>query len=1375
MPSNDKDIAYKPLAIQLNNFKSSNGPKDINDDNDNGLFIGRTRIINKLVMLLEGAKKKRGSFLVAGYRGAGKTSVVNQAIQKYSRPKFKYIPWLKKVFLWAYSIKWLKLGSKFRVVADQVRILTPIVRPRKPIIIRLNLGNRDRLTPDHIFYSIANILRDELSSQIRDSVKRIGYVLLLLWMVFSAYSIIHYLMPVINHMRAGGGGIIWPTGLTFNTINIWLAGSAIVLSIFLIFRSNNQKKLDQLLLRMDHEVTETHNTSAKMSHFNVGVNRKLKSRPLSCREIEHQLSGLINNFKHPWFNNKYEVIFIFDEIDKLSEKDENSGFNQEQRLIVNELLGSLKSFITTTHATFFFIAGRETLDNYYSERGSANSLYESLFDHVLEVPSLLTGKSDKLSNRPPVTRLVEQYLCARLGYRDGNKPFETLNEYYKHLCDMSPKHSDEDVKSTILVLRNFINYLAFHSWGNPKRLSAIFESFVIPGIELPDKVRMISSCSKRKNHDYNAPAYFCFTFAEQQSFVLTSNIFTTFQHQLSREVSRIGDKLTVTALSSLQFILKLHQHGFTRESLHRMSEAFNIYRAPELNVIVDDLLRQVFKPYIRRIRNGTYRYRFNSSFEQEIRYISHVNDLESASYHFSLDAMNPVKDHLKSSFLDRDEKKSPHTYMVKARTHVSLGDMNLIEESFNVSSAHYSNAIGILRNHIQDDRTEYDEETVVLYLEAMLKYGDLEEYRQNYGNAAAIYSQANIFIRELIKNKQSIRDPSLESGDSKWEVYRQTYWADLFLSLKRSPPTDITMHEKSSFNGILFRKKGPRYYYRYANLCFYLITCRSNNEWSNEIDLATENYAKTIHFAVEKFGPDTTIPNERRDYLACSALVGLVETSLIKEATDQVGKVRKGGEITIQEGMYDNYDVTCNVSNKSYFSEQKPIYELIGSYAKRINDKGKPSRRIDLMKIAAENFRENGLYISAVVVYFKIISYSLVSLDFEKIIEGQSGNTSDKRITLCFKNIKCFAQKAMECIDLDRQISSSQGAKTLTVYDYKNAVDDPLLTELFGLLGQATHSSAIEYPTEKEVFWQSSIWGQKLAAILYWAEYVRSKFDCMDEAGSIIPVPLPTHENAEGSGHKFEPSKITTLSIRSSIMMRWVFARSLIDNLVKDNAENWFICDEPKDENRCQEAYRASRNLYYVLLDISLISRKNLDLVFPTLHQVYFSQWKLLLQLITQRIDFLKENPEAREDVISFRGITAYVQNQFIKMDDEFYGDERIAVSHFDYEYIFLKLQTHLQSSFNMLDQTSRTRTSVLQQKYFAHDDHSDPEFRMDWTLEMMISPMAGLLKEKILKQDEEMKEALDTLLGILEAQKKTLAKIDSTQLRRLNLDRKII
>ena len=50
------------------------------------LFVGRQAIIKNLIDILM-SDRKRGSYLIAGYRGAGKTSVVKKALIKYPGKK----------------------------------------------------------------------------------------------------------------------------------------------------------------------------------------------------------------------------------------------------------------------------------------------------------------------------------------------------------------------------------------------------------------------------------------------------------------------------------------------------------------------------------------------------------------------------------------------------------------------------------------------------------------------------------------------------------------------------------------------------------------------------------------------------------------------------------------------------------------------------------------------------------------------------------------------------------------------------------------------------------------------------------------------------------------------------------------------------------------------------------------------------------------------------------------------------------------------------------------------------------------------------------------------------------------------------------------
>ena len=64
------DPVFRFIAIPLNGFEPVHTPHGCSGDHDH-LFVGRRTIIDKLVDLLR-SKSRRGSYLIAGYRGAGK-------------------------------------------------------------------------------------------------------------------------------------------------------------------------------------------------------------------------------------------------------------------------------------------------------------------------------------------------------------------------------------------------------------------------------------------------------------------------------------------------------------------------------------------------------------------------------------------------------------------------------------------------------------------------------------------------------------------------------------------------------------------------------------------------------------------------------------------------------------------------------------------------------------------------------------------------------------------------------------------------------------------------------------------------------------------------------------------------------------------------------------------------------------------------------------------------------------------------------------------------------------------------------------------------------------------------------------------------------
>ena len=127
--SNDNGADGKSIAIPLYGFSYVHAPYDDNINPRVDLFAGRDAVINRLVSLLE-SNQKRGSYLIAGYRGVGKTSVVNRSIEIFKNP----------------DIFWKRYG---RENTSQCK---------SSIVIKINLGDNSNLMPLDIYFSIASFL-----------------------------------------------------------------------------------------------------------------------------------------------------------------------------------------------------------------------------------------------------------------------------------------------------------------------------------------------------------------------------------------------------------------------------------------------------------------------------------------------------------------------------------------------------------------------------------------------------------------------------------------------------------------------------------------------------------------------------------------------------------------------------------------------------------------------------------------------------------------------------------------------------------------------------------------------------------------------------------------------------------------------------------------------------------------------------------------------------------------------------------------------------------------------------------------------------------------------------------------------------------------
>ncbi len=1253
--TDDKGVGGKYIAIPMYGFDYVHAPYDDSDNSPVHLFTGRDELINRLVSLLE-SKRRRGSYLIAGYRGVGKTSVVNRSIERFSNPK----------------------NSRSRSNSRKMLL------PEPPIVIRINLGDNSSLTPLDIYFSIASFLSNQYLKGDGESVKKDIDVLIV--------RMGHEISETKGHGFGGNGGV----EIDFKAVKANVGGSG-----------------------------------------EKNWNSNMRRLPISPREAEEQILDILKRV-----NKNRKVIFIFDEIDKLSNAEEFFGVDcqernpslslQDKHARINTLLGSLKNFITTAEATFFFISGRETLDRYYSETGSPNSLYQSLFDSVFEVPSLLTDERYYSSRAWRMALLIEEYLCRRLIPSSGKAEVERENyTLKKHHSNFIKENSDchSDGRLLVSTLRNFVYYLTFHSWGNPKRLASILESFIVPWSSLSnrrDDIRIIGKDPGRSEDCF----WLFFDVNQLRAFSLAAELVSIFEHQFSREITKISDKLTVTSLASIQFILKHHSNGFTRESLRRMSEAMNVHRSPALNAIVDDLLTQTFKPYIRRVRNGLYRYRFHSGFEQELRYISHISELESAAYNFSLDAMRHVKFFFEAG-LKKEIDEQGRAAVWSA--HVTLGDICALEQSYNEASMHYSSAIRILKGKVGQSERDSDMEFLMQYVEVMVKNGDLEEHRQNYHHAAAIYTEAERAVEAVIK-KNSVMRSKLLMGDSKWDMLKQPYWAARYLSMKRSPSAKRCNASRPDW---LYKTSDLRFDLRAATLAFF----------SGNMEAAEKHYA-----TISKNVPSDELPCERSAYVVANGLVGGAETKLVRIAhrlaKNQYASDKKRKQTDPDGPLHPGFHDELITILKRQFVEE--------------DGRSRPSDITGDLWRAACILEESHIYISAAIVHMKIIAYLSTMLDaFGKNNVVRLDGVPEK----CNEQVQKSGEAAFRCINCARQLESTQPGKTLLSRDFDTSAQCDrgnlgipwLFDALLGVGGELT-----ELPLEEQVYWQQSFWAHKLAAILTWARFTFYKMN-RDETGG--------NDTGKEYIHLILPSDFSTLSVRPTIIMRWLYARDMRqrchvgffgrqgDELSKDGLSHAnllaLIGRDPDDKyerhmtqlKACaplMNAYNGCESLYFSLTAIRVISRRNMDLIIPRTSQIYFVQWEILLNLLQALLKKERCHSGAMMDELrSVREISFFLQRTLIRINKMVGSHERIPPTHFDYESIYLKLCESLDRAASLTDPTNRARTGIFQNKHYCHDDYSDADFSMDYTLAYMNTPSALFLREKVQRDHEQFKNEL--------------------------------
>ncbi len=473
-PVGKNDIKWKVKIDQFQEMDHS--PLDLEiyqgDEPLRGKTIFRSENLHKgLVRKISGFLEKSGCFLVTGFRGVGKSSVVNRSINfclKSNKEKddkkeiiVNSIPMeqsiekaslvrmifnrlsndicIERILKDSHKFKKINLSSIFRSFAFELLLLVGLVALLTTVAKFLNsplFTDKGEINLVPLTYllgfsvifisipSIKNLISLIISSFFHSDKERRSLA-----------------MQIVNLHNALEEGLAIETKSTTRFVSAERKNSSDyrVGSIFEKFKDFDLKS-GKFGISNDSEtsssrmVTTAHLIHDLKEYINCLVDYSKKYDPI----------GKIfkGNFK------ELKLIFVFDELDRLKSQEQLIARKQEGKeksdiYQLESLVGELKVLFTQAKANFIFVAGVDMYEKWQFEKSRGDGLYEGIFSENFYINSMLTQKRyDSSEEESPniILELVENLL------------------------------EKNATKGSAVTLKEFCNYLNFICRGIPRKL-----------------------------------------------------------------------------------------------------------------------------------------------------------------------------------------------------------------------------------------------------------------------------------------------------------------------------------------------------------------------------------------------------------------------------------------------------------------------------------------------------------------------------------------------------------------------------------------------------------------------------------------------------------------------------------------------------------------------------------------------------------------------------------------------------------------------------------------------------------------------------------------------------------------------------------------
>lgn len=738
------------------------------EENTEG-FIGRDSIIDKLSAWLDAPKGKTtysGAYLITGYRGMGKSSFVHKAVEKLSPKPKGFLERIKR------------LGEP------------------KYVIVTVNVGN-ELLTTKELLGMVCKVaakrFEEEFSGLKVTSLRRSRntVAILLAWIPIFIISIILLFCYEFDIL-----GLCWkiPKAWYVYTIGIlgvlssgWIANQ--ILSVLwhltkwncLVTIGQIRRYWHYLIERIDADVTlntET-GTSFKNPIHELGMYLKFGknvSYPIAdVPEMQEMLVELLNLIDK-LYGSYLHFIFIIDELDKISPKDEDSkqmpeyntgnsfngnSSNRSRQRALGELLANMKYFISSSKAKFVFVAGYDMYEETLSDISNREFNIHSIFNGHINVSSFFR----RTNHYSGVESMIEQYLCqlligGKIKAEDGKVSLRDYTDYcrteWKKLAISKENLQTYEhiLERRIVFLHNFLTYLVYMSNGSPKKLAIYIEKYVRTQERITEKIERDKVLGEGYDIHFGKETskyYLFFDSRNVQRICFVNYLLYPMIQNLVDKSNIYNDKLLVSTSFMLSNLYKFHKSGFSMRNLEYMPELLDINKMPELRDFIGGIVEFMTQTHIDETVMNLYKYKFPMHLSEEITFYSKTSEEISYLFNFSHDELLSVKN-LYIRQLEHYNNK--YEAMAIASLHHTLGDIYMLEEDYELAIYEYQEALSALyrqqkrKKEFSLSSIEIEPSRMLFMVRLSLKLGLAYEKRKTYDTAYLTYAQLTEKIRK---------------------------------------------------------------------------------------------------------------------------------------------------------------------------------------------------------------------------------------------------------------------------------------------------------------------------------------------------------------------------------------------------------------------------------------------------------------------------------------------------------------------------------------------------------------------------------------------------------------------------------------------------